>query len=418
METAIKNEELKLNPDQEKALDALMGEENIFLTGAAGSGKSFLIKHYLKESGKPTPIVASTGAAAVIVGGCTFHSFFGLGIMKGGLEKTIAKALKDKRLLTRLKNTDEIIIDEISMIDPEAFYAAEQICRLSLNLDKIFGGIRIIAVGDFFQLPPVQTKRQNFWLFETNVWSEMNFTQICLEQIMRTTDESFIQMLNEVRYGRCDGKVEDYFKSKTLKNIQNFEGTVLFGKRVDVERFNNQKLDAINEPEFVYDSEVKIKKKSPLTHDKVLQISPLPEELRLKKGALIMIRKNHAFGYYVNGTLAHVTYLDDESVTVKTFEGRHLVFQKEEFEILNADGELSATIKNLPLSLAWASTIHKAQGASIDRVFVDLAGLWERGQAYVALSRAKSAEGLFVNNWNSRYIKTDLKVSYFYENMN
>lgn len=404
----------QLSSDQSDALFHLASHSNVFLTGAAGSGKSYLIKYFQKQLQNPLPILASTGAAAVIVGGCTFHSFFSLGIMKGGLEKTIERALKDRRLIRRLKRTPAIIIDEISMIDPEAFYAAEQICRFALDPELPFGGMRVIAVGDFFQLPPVQKNGHKFWLFQTRTWAQMDFKVIHLKEIMRTQDLEFIKALNFVRHGECNSYVDEFFSPKSLDDVKNFEGTVLFGHRQKVDEFNQQKLDLIPGSVFTYNTEVSIKRKSTLTEERVLQMSPLPESLQLKKGALVMIRKNHPDGLYVNGTLANVKDLTSESVTVKTFDEQVFSFAKDEFEILNADGELSATIKNLPLSLAWASTIHKAQGASIDKVCVDLSGFWERGQAYVALSRARSGAGLYVNNWDPRYIKTDPRVIKYY----
>lgn len=407
----------QLNTDQSQALYELASLDNIFLTGAAGSGKSFLIKYFQRQLHHPLPVVASTGAAAVIVGGCTFHSFFSLGIMKGGLEKTIERALKDTRLLRRLKKTPAIIIDEISMIDPEAFYAAEQICRYALDPDLPFGGLRIIAVGDFFQLPPVQKNGQRFWLFQTTVWKQMNFKVIHLKEIMRTQDMEFIKALNFIRHGACNEFVHDFFSSKSHSDLKNFDGTVLFGHRYRVDDFNQQKLDQISGSVFTYDTEISIKRKSTLTEERVLQMSPLPPRIQLKKGALVMIRKNHPDGLYVNGTLAHVKELTSENVTIKTLEDQVFIFEKDEFEILNADGELSATIKNLPLSLAWASTIHKAQGASIDKICVDLSGFWERGQAYVALSRAKSSAGLYINNWDPKYIKTDPRVIEYYASL-
>lgn len=408
---------LQLNSDQSEALFHLASHQNVFLTGAAGSGKSFLIKYFQRQLTKPLPVVASTGAAAVIVGGCTFHSFFSLGIMKGGLEKTIERALKDKRLIKRLKKTPALIIDEISMIDPEAFYAAEQICRFALDPDLPFGGLRIIAVGDFFQLPPVQKNGHRFWLFQTTVWKLMDFKVIHLQEIMRTQDLDFIKALNHVRFGVCNDYVDDFFSTKKLDDAENFDGTVLFGHRYRVDDFNQQKLAQIPGSTFTYNTDISIKRKSPLTEERVLQMSPLPPTIELKKGALVMIRKNHPDGLYVNGTLGHVRSLTAEEVTVTTLDEQIFVFSKDEFEILNADGEVSATITNLPLSLAWASTIHKAQGASIDKICVDLSGFWERGQAYVALSRAKSSQGLFVNNWDPQYIKTDPRVIEFYKQL-
>ncbi|MGH1468597.1 MAG: DEAD/DEAH box helicase [Bdellovibrionales bacterium] len=406
-----------LNPEQEEALQFLKSDGNVFLTGAAGTGKSFLIREYLKTKASKTPIVASTGAAAVIVGGCTFHSFFGLGILKGGVEKTVERALKDRRLVNRIADTKEVIIDEISMIDPEAFYAAEQICRYILNLDLPFGGLRIIAVGDFFQLPPIQKNQKSFWLFQTKTWASLYFHTINLKKIMRTEDKDFIEALNYIRQGECPQLVSDFFSKKKPKKKEDFEGTVLFGRRMHVEDFNRRKLDKIKSPVTTYKSKITIKKKSNLTVERVLSVSPLPEEISLKKGALVMIRKNHPFGHYVNGTLAHVDYLGVETIKVKTLGGTFIDFEKESFEILNADGGLEATIENFPISLAWASTIHKAQGASIDIISVDLAGLWERGQAYVALSRAKSSKGLFVTNWDPRYIKSDERVRAFYDSL-
>lgn len=408
---------LFLNNDQNQAMQALQSQDNIFLTGAAGSGKSYLIKHFQQSLSSPLPIVASTGAAAVIVGGCTFHSFFSLGIMKGGLEKTIERALKDKRLIKRLKKTPALIIDEISMIDPEAFYAAEQICRFALDPSQAFGGLRIIAVGDFFQLPPVQKNGHKFWLFQTKVWEQMDFKVLHLEEIMRTKDLGFIEILNNVRYGICDSQTEEFFNQKELDDLNAFDGTILFGHRRKVDQFNQQKLEEISGSTFIYETEVSLKRKSTLTEEKVLQMSPLPISLYLKKEALVMIRKNHPDGLYVNGTLGHVRALTPESVSVKTFDGETFVFAKDEFDILNADGEVSATIRNMPLSLAWASTIHKAQGASIDKVCVDLSGIWEPGQAYVALSRAKSSEGLYVNHWHSKYIKAHPTVVDFYKQL-
>ena len=234
---------------------------------------------------------------------------------------------------------------------------------------------------------------------------------------MRTEDEDFIKALNCIRQGDCPEFVDSYFSNKKSPAKQNFEGTVLFGRKASVENFNEEKLKEINSLENTYDSQVVIKKKSKLTEEKVLNLSPLPEKISLKVGALVMIRKNHPFGHYVNGSLGHVEHMESELVRIKTLGGSLIDFGKESFEILNADGELEATITNFPLSLAWASTIHKAQGASIDLISVDMSGLWERGQAYVALSRAKSAAGLFIENWSPRYIKSDPRVKAFYDSL-
>lgn len=406
--------EIKPNAEQSNALIELNKNQNVFLTGAAGTGKSFVIKEYLKTCSEKPPVLASTGAAAVLAGGCTFHSFFGLGIMKDGLEKTIERAARNSRVRKRIENTSEIIIDEVSMIDPEAFYAADQICKVLLNYEKPFGGIKVIAVGDFFQLPPVYKSKRPFWLFNTKIWNALNFKTIELKQIMRTNDEDFMHMLSNVRTGNCGQDTSDFFESRTLDDISDFEGTVLFGRKLNVESFNQKKLNAISGKTKVYKTDVIIPKKSKITKEKALSLSPLPEELHLKKEALVMIRKNHAYNLYVNGTLGHILEMKDDLIKIKKLNGRVIELERTSFEILDADNKVQAEISNFPLSLAWASTIHKAQGASIDRVFVDLSGLWENGQAYVALSRAKSLDGLFLKNWSPKYIKSSEQVQAFY----
>src|SRR5262245_52435234 len=178
--------EKTLNADQEQALEALQGTGNVFLTGAAGSGKSFLLRHYLRDRDPELfPVLATTGAAAILVGGRTFHSFFGLGIMEGGERATVERALRNRRLVRRLKKTEAVVIDEISMLAGTTLRAAEQIAREARGNTRPWGGLRVVAVGDFCQLPPVNAWGSGKeWAFLDPTWTKSEFEPAILREIM------------------------------------------------------------------------------------------------------------------------------------------------------------------------------------------------------------------------------------------
>lgn len=407
---------VELNEGQTQAMKYLCHEQgNVFLTGHAGTGKSFVIKQFQKSLLSPLPMLASTGAAAVLIEGRTFHGYFGLGIMEGGLEKTIKKAIKNNRVQKRLQKDHAIIIDEISMIHYEAFEAANQIAQIVRDNEAPFGGLRLIVVGDFLQLPPVTPYGQKMqWLFQMDLWKQLDFKIANLTETMRADEKHFIQVLSEIRMGKVTETVKQFLNSRTKEIGDDFNGTVLFGRRNQAEIFNIKKLNQIESEEVLYPTEVKIASKVQKTKEELLKLSPLPEQLQLKRGALVMLRKNDPEFRFVNGSLARVDSLKEEEIQVILFSGSKIKLSKEEFHILDPDGKKMATITNFPLSLAWASTIHKSQGATIDRVHVDLKNLWECGQAYVALSRARSPEGLFVNGWAPKSIKADINAVHFY----
>src|SRR3989338_9161263 len=194
-----------LSPCQEKALHFLkQNSENIFLTGCAGTGKSFLMRQFLKDKDRKIfPVVASTGAAAVLIGGRTFHSFFGLGIMEGGVQKTIERALQEKKLCRRLRKIRGFVLDEVSMISGLALRAAEAICRMARKNKEPWGGARVIAVGDFAQLPPVNIHgSEKEWAFLDPVWDQSRLIPCVLKTVMRTEDQQYIRILNAIREGR------------------------------------------------------------------------------------------------------------------------------------------------------------------------------------------------------------------------
>ncbi len=406
--------QIQLTDCQERAYAALKGTSNVFVTGGAGSGKSFLVRYYLREKDtRDFPVLASTGAAAVLVGGRTFHSFFGLGIMEGGVEATVEKASKNRQVVRRLKKISGFIVDEISMLSGQTLRAAEIIARRVRDSDLPWGGLRVVAVGDFAQLPPVERKTSNArgWAFLDPVWQWSAFETCFLRTQTRCKDEEFMKILSMVRDGIVNEQVRSYLDAKTKAPPEDFDGTRLFPRREETERFNLRKLDAIDKPvqrfATVYSGDAR-------AVENLKKYTPIPDELSLKEGALIMLRQNDPQGRWVNGSTGHITKIQPQKLTIELLNGRLCEIEKASFSMLDAEGDVVASAVNFPVSLAWASTIHKSQGATLDRMSVNLSQLWEPGQAYVALSRLTQGDDLWVEKWEARSIRVDPNVVDFY----
>lgn len=406
----------RLTSCQEKALDMLEREGNIFLTGAAGTGKSFLLQRYLM--GKPTdlfPIVASTGAAAVLVGGRTFHSFFGLGIMEGGLDATVARATRSPKLVRRLLAAACVVIDEVSMLSGATLQAAERVARTVRGGDQPWGGLRIIAVGDFAQLPPVTPGgQQKDWAFLHPVWRESAFQPALLSTVMRTRDGEFLDVLNTVRAGHTDERVRSFLQERVIDHSEFIEGTRLYAHRHAAESYNLHRLAELSGDErsfpTLYEGDAR-------SIESAKKSMPVPDVLLLKKGALVMMRKNDPSEerLYVNGSLGHVRDLSEDVLTIRLLTGPEIEVEKQKFSALDGDGRELAAAWNFPVTLAWATTIHKAQGTSLDSLIVDLSSLWEPGQAYVAMSRVRSGAGLHVERWQESSIRAEPLVTELYD---
>lgn len=404
-----------LSQEQAHALELLRSGENVFLTGGAGSGKSYLIRHFMQElEPKQTPILASTGAAAVLLGGRTFHSFFGLGIMDGGVDATYERGLKDHRLMNRLKNVEGVIIDEISMIPGAALMVAEALTQKARDSKLPWGGMRVISVGDFAQLPPVTRTGDRDWAFRSEVWGRSGF-QVCqLSHNQRVQDNEFLDVLADVRYGKVTPRVFDFLSSKVRPHDEEDSGTRLFGRRDMSENFNQKKLAEIDEDEVTIDAIYLGAEKHIET---LIKVAPVPQKLTLKVGCKVIFLQNDAQKRWINGTRGTVTKIEADKITVKKEHGREVSVDKSSFTMQDADGNITATAIQFPLALAYATTIHKSQGATLDELWCDLRSLWEPGQAYVALSRLRGADGLKLVGWNPRSIIVDPKVLDFYKNL-
>ena len=410
----LENMSSHLSPSQQIAEHALNTKQRVFLTGGAGTGKSYLIKNFLKDkSPKTFPVLASTGAAAVLVGGRTFHSFFSLGIMEGGLEDTIEKALKDNKLFSRLNEVEGFVIDEVSMISALAFRAAEAICRLSLDPSTPWGGLKVIAVGDFFQLPPVNMYgSKKDWCFLDPSWQASGFESVELLHNMRTDDDQFVHLLSDLRQGKMTKELNEFLSERMREAPEDEDIVHLYPLKSKVESYNLDKLDKIEDApvkfETIYEGDKRYL-------DNLKRSAPVPEELVFKIGAFVMVRQNDPMGRFVNGSLGYIRDIFSEEIEVELLNGRFIRLEKTNFSFQDAEGDTVAIARNFPLSLAYATTIHKAQGTSLDRMRVDMAGLWEPGHAYVALSRAKDPNQLYVEGWDLKSVRVAKEVLSFYE---
>lgn len=405
-----------LSDEQRKALQLLTSGENIFLTGGAGSGKSFLIRHFMQKINLKTfPILASTGTAAVLLGGRTFHSFFGLGIMEGGVAATVRRATEDRKVLSRIKKIEGFIIDEISMISGDTLVAAEMIAQKAKDTSLPWGGLQIIAVGDFAQLPPVSQNSVRDWCFLSSAWQKTDFLSFQLKLNQRVQEDYFLKVLQKIRWGFTDSEVFDFLQDRLTDHDADVAGTRLFPRRAQADSFNQTKLAQIPEEEVriasIYIGSEK--------HTKILlKSAPVPETLVLKIGCQILFVQNDVQKRWVNGTRGTVTDIQPAHIKVKKENGREVTVEKASFSMQNAEGEIVASVIQFPLILAYATTIHKSQGATLDSIWCDLAHLWEPGQAYVALSRLRTPHGLHLLRWNSKSIIVDPQVKKFYQDLN
>jgi len=276
-----------------------------------------------------------------------------------------------------------------------------------------WGGLRVVAVGDFAQLPPVERDpaRGGGWAFLDPVWQWSAFDRQLLQTQVRCQDPDYMSVLAKIRQGVVDEEVTRYLNEKTGPIESDFEGTRLFPRRDQTDAFNEQRLAELPGKEIAIATVGSGDKRG---LESLAKQAPIPQILRLKEGALVMIRQNDPMGRWVNGSTGHVRNVKPTKLTIELLNGRRVELEKATFSLLDGEGEPVAALTNFPINLAWASTIHKAQGSTLDRMAVDLSRLWEPGQAYVALSRLTSGQELRIARWEPSSIRTDPQVTDFY----
>ena len=395
---------------QNTALDILKSGKNVFITGSAGTGKTYLLNQYtqyLKERRVYPTIVAPTGIAASHLGGQTIHSFFALGIRESIDEGYVEFLLDKKYLKTRFSKLKLLIIDEVSMISPELFSSMDLILRGFKGTDAPFGGVQVVISGDFFQLPPVsKVPKDKRFAWQSPVWKTLELQTCYLEEKFRQDDSRLIQILDDIRSGTISESSEKLLAERHEKELSIATPTKLYTHNVDVDRINLSELEKLEGQTklFVYES-----KGSTKNIEKIFKASLVLEELALKKGAVVIFIKNNTEEGYVNGTTGTVESFSpiDNMPIVRTTEGRKIKLDMEDWSLENDSGKVTATVSQVPLRLAWAITIHKSQGMTLDAAEMDLSKTFETGQGYVALSRIKNIEGLRLMGLNPMALRVD-----------
>jgi hypothetical protein len=398
---------------QDAALYIMKTGRNVFLTGAPGTGKTFVLNQYLtylKEHGVEAAITAPTGIAASHIGGMTLHSFFGIGIKESLTQYDIENLTEKKYLWERIKELKILVIDEVSMLSPGLFESIDSILKTFKFSQEPFGGVQVILVGDFFQLPPISKKNvEKRFIFQSEIWKELDLATCYLERSYRHNDEKLLTILNEIRQGNVSEESMQLFRSRYKKKPHGKDSfTKLYTHNVDVDTINHRELDKISGMAKKFEAHTTGPAK---WIEKIFGSSLVVPELSLKKGALVFFVKNNYERGYINGTLGTITEFDTFGVPiVETFDGKEIKAQREEWIFEDNDGKPKASIKQVPLRLAWAITIHKSQGMTLDAAEIDLSKAFEPGQGYVALSRITSLEGLCLVGMNDIALKIDSHV--------
>ena len=381
---------------QKEALEILKLGHNVFLTGAAGSGKTHCLRSFiawLKEHSIPHAVTASTGIAATHLEGMTIHSWSGLGI-RDALDDYDCDALIQKpNLNKRWNNTRVLIIDEVSMLHHYRLDMLDLLAREMRGSEHPFGGIQVVLSGDFFQLPPVSRhgEREARFVYESNAWGALSIRPCYLEEQHRQDDGEMLRILTNIRDDDVGEHTLEPLRTRYRKAPKGgIEPTLLYTHNVDVERINAAELSKLDGAEKEYKMTSKGRKN---LVESIKKSCLAPERLRLKVGARVMFVKNSYERGYVNGTLGKVVELAPLGPIVETVSGKRISAIPESW-VVEDDGKVRAEITQVPLRLAWAITVHKSQGMSLDAVETDLSRCFEPGMGYVALSRVRTLGGL------------------------
>ncbi|HLD76724.1 MAG TPA: PIF1 family ATP-dependent DNA helicase [Rickettsiales bacterium] len=422
------NEFKTLSNQQQQVIEAIEVGNNVLVTGGAGTGKSHLLqylkRHYTKYG---LAVTAATGIAAVNISGATIHSWAGIGLANMPLDQIIRNLFSSKfnKVRRKIKLTNILAIDEISMISAELLEILDGVFQAVRENKKPMGGMQILLFGDFLQLPPIAKydQKTNF-CFKSKIWENLNLQSFNLNEIFRQNDEKFIKILNNLRFGILEEDDIEHLKSRINSEDKNksIRPTIL--------TTHNYKADQINESEL---------KKIP-REEKTFQANYFGDDrkieflqkncmalanLKLKVGAQVMMIKNtYQKEGIINGSLGIIKDFSQKKYypIVEFSNGKILTINPEEWLMERFDEEkkdviIEAGLTQIPLILSWAITIHKSQGLTLDKISCDLSDVFSEGQAYVALSRARNLEGVFIKSINFNKIIANEDAAEFYRKM-
>ncbi|MDF1684760.1 MAG: AAA family ATPase [Legionellaceae bacterium] len=391
---------------QAEALNLLKMGKNVFLTGAAGAGKTYILNkyiRYLKHNGVKVAVTASTGIAATHIQGTTIHAWSGIGVRDHVTQDDLDKLLKIPRIRSNYKKAHVLIIDEVSMLHTYQLDMVDAIARYMRNCDEAFGGLQLVLCGDFFQLPPVSRgpiADKKHFAFEAEAWVNGDMHVCYLEEQHRQSEDELLTVLNDIRSGMAGEHTRVPLRTRYKKEPEgNIKATKLYSRNINVDVINERELRKIEGQEEVFHMQTE---GFDMLVEGLKKHCLAPEALILKVGAEVMFIKNDPLGRYVNGTRCVVIGFEESDEgwpIVRTSSNRTIVVPPEEWNYED-NGVIRATLIQVPLRLAWAITIHKSQGMTLDAAEIDLGDAFEPGMGYVALSRVRSLSGLKLMNLN------------------
>lgn len=398
---------------QAQALDILKTGGNIFLTGEPGAGKTYVINEYiawLEACGLKVAVTATTGIAATHIGGMTIHAWSGIGAKDELSSYDLEQITTREKVVKRIKNSHVLVIDEISMLDGKHLESINRICKLVRQRpNEAFGGLQVVLVGDFFQLPPVTRAGQEMrYAFESHAWSEAHFLPCYLTEQFRQEDELFLSLLKSIRKNDIEEGHYTLLQEQVDIAYTEIEPTRLFTHNADVDLVNANKLKELSG--MTYKFQMSARGSKPLLEGLVKNCLS-PQVLELKEDAMVMCTKNNFEAGYVNGTLGRVVDFEGENgyPIIEVPGGRRITIKPTTWEF-SEDNKVLAEIEQIPLRLAWAITVHKSQGMSLDAAEIDLSRAFVYGQGYVALSRVRSLDGLKMLGMHPNALQVDPKV--------
>lgn len=397
---------------QQEALDILKMGFHVYLTGEAGTGKTYVLNQYiswLREHKMNPAVTASTGIAATHLNGTTIHSWSGIGVREAIGDYDLERMEEKKPLWNRLNDSRVLIIDEISMLSGEFFGMCDLVLRHIRRNSQPFGGMQVVCSGDFFQLPPVAKEGGVYrYAFESEAWTRLNPIVCYLTEQHRHEGSEFLEILSAIRNRNVTAEIQSLLSVRSNTNPKNTENiTRLFTHNRDVDVMNEEHLAKLKgkEKTFFMQSAGKSQHVEPLMRGCLA-----PESLALKEGAEVMFVKNEHGGQYVNGTQGKVIGFKPKGPVVKTRAGKTIHAEPASWK-REEDGKVLAEITQVPLRLAWAITVHKSQGMTLDEAEMDLSQCFVPGQGYVALSRVRSLEGLYLRGFNDMALLVDERIA-------
>ena len=440
----------QLSEEQKIAFDKFKKGDNLFITGSGGTGKSKLIQEFVKycnDIGKTIQVCALTGCAAVLLENCnaiTIHSFSGIGYMNVSDDKILDKVYRNFRVKKMWKEVEVLVIDEVSMMSKRMFELLEKIGRMLRNKPGYFGGIQVIFTGDFFQLPPIgENNNDTEFCFETEHWFDIFPTEnnIELTKIFRQNDQQYIDILYKIRRGILDEDSIECLSTCINRPVNNAHAiTQLFPLKNKVDAINRIMFSKICEQPKIFEFEFDFNGKKYLNDcsqiepavlqkcndlneefkqremEKLLTSYNFVKSLELKVGAVVMCTKNICVEAGIcNGSQGIIEEIRADGPIVRFNNGIKQVINK---IWVQSTEYPSIMVSQIPICLAWAITIHKIQGITLDSAMIDVGNtVFEYGQTYVALSRIKSLSGLHLINFDAKKIKANPKVIDFYNHM-